>query len=70
VFEELPLAPGTYALRVAFTRQHGAAADSAPDPRVAPAVLTLDTTVAIAPGRAVLVTYDEGARHLRVNDGR
>ena len=69
VFEEVALAPGTYALHVAFLRQNGTAADSVPDPRVAPTVLTLDTTVAITPGRAVLVTYDEGVRRLRVRDG-
>lgn len=68
VFEELALPPGTYALRVAFTREGGAASDSAAaaDPRAAPPRLALDTTVTIAAGRAALVTYDEDARRLSV----
>jgi len=68
VFEELALPPGTYALRVAFTREGGAAGDSvtADDARAAPPRLALDTTVTLAAGRAALVTYDEDARRLHV----
>jgi len=68
VFEELPLAPGTYVLRVTFTREGGTAGDSAAaaDPRTAPARLALDTMVTLGAGRAALVTYDEDARRLHV----
>jgi hypothetical protein len=67
VFEEIPLEPGTYALRVAFTRQDDPAADTAAaDPRAAPRRLTLDTTVMVPAGRAVLVTYDENTRRLHL----
>jgi len=68
VFEELPLAPGTYVLRVTFTREGGTAGDStaAADQRTAPARLALDTMVTLGAGRAALVTYDEDARRLHV----
>lgn len=68
VYEEFALAPGTYDLRVAFTRQSGGAIDSAAlnDPRVTPARLALDTTVTLGRGRAALVTYDEATRRLYV----
>lgn len=67
VFEELALPPGTYVLHVAFTREGGAAGDSAAaDSRAAPPRLALDTTVTLAAGRAALVTYDEDARRLHV----
>ncbi len=68
VFEEFALAPGTYHVRLAFTRQHDAATDStaARDPHAAPPRLTLDTTVTLPAGRAVLVTYDENIRRLHL----
>ena len=68
VFEARALPPGTYVLHVAFTRQGGAAGDSAAtgDARAAPPRLTLDTTVTIVAGRAALVTYDEDARRLHI----
>jgi hypothetical protein len=68
VFEEFPLAPGTHALRVTFTRETGASGETAAaaDPRAAPARLALDTAVTLTAGRAGLVTYDEDARRLYV----
>ncbi len=66
VFETIPLAPGTYRLRVVFTRQVAVAPERSgvEDGRSAPAHLELTRSVTLSSGRAVLVTYDENARRL------
>lgn len=68
VFETIPVSPGTYPLRVAFVRESGVTAEStmAEDPQAAPARLSLDTTVTLIAGRALLVTYDENSRRLHL----
>jgi hypothetical protein len=73
VFEELPLAPGTHRVNVAFIREGDTEEEMEEDEseeadarRTAPATLTLDTVVVLAAGRAALITYDEDARRLHV----
>jgi hypothetical protein len=52
VFRQVPLAPGRYAVRVAFTPLAAATDSSLPPP------LVLDSTLVVAPRQVVLLTMD------------
>lgn len=71
VSRDLPVPPGAHRLAVSFARESRAVGDSAiaPGGLSTPARLTLDTTVAVASRRVVLVTYDEEREQLVVRDG-
>lgn len=71
VSRDLPVQPGPHRLAVSFARESRAVGDSAiaPGGLSTPARLTLDTTVAVASRRVVLVTYDEEREQLVVRDG-
>lgn len=71
VSRDLPVQPGPHRLAVTFARESHAVGDSAiaTGGLRTPAHLTLDTTVAVASRRVVLVTYDEEREQLVVRDG-
>lgn len=66
VFRELAVTPGTRRIRVSFERPDSLARGGE---RETPPRLTLDESVRLAPGRIVLVTYDDERRQLRLIGG-
>jgi len=69
VYDEVPLEPGTHAIVVTFTREGNVPPGAREEEAGTPGRLALDTVVALAPRRILLVTYDDTARRLVVRDG-
>lgn len=64
VFRELPVRPGVHRVRVSF-RRLGEGNGSGGEEVIPPSLL-LEAMVRVGPGEVALITYDPGARRLRV----